>query len=211
MTRRVLVTGGASGIGRAVAANFRASGARVCVVGRRGTVVAATMAALHVDGFDGDVLDSCIAERAADRLGGLDVLVNAAGFGGDGSDEAMVLTNVLGAWRVSRGALEAGARHVVLFSGGGVGGPAPGVGVSTLYTATKAAVVQLAECLAREHTGARVNACAPGRVATAMTGGYGDTPDAAVALIAWLCSEACDVTGQLVSVRGHRGRLRTTP
>jgi NAD(P)-dependent dehydrogenase (short-subunit alcohol dehydrogenase family) len=209
MTKRVLVTGGATGIGLAVAAHFAAAGAAVCVVGRRAAVVAEAMASLHVDGFAGDVLDHCIAERAADRLGGLDVLVNAAGVNDD--ELAMVLTNVLGAYRVCRAALECGARHVVLFSGGGVGGPAPGVGVSPLYTATKAAVVQLAECLARAHPGARVNACAPGAVATAMTGGHGDHPDKAVALIAWLCSDACDVTGQLVSVRGYRGRLRTTP
>lgn len=81
MSRAVLVTGGSRGIGRAVCAAFAARGDRVAVHSTRGTTVD-----LPGDGHvavAGDVSDPTAVERfvaqAAERLGGLDVVVNNAG------------------------------------------------------------------------------------------------------------------------------------
>ena len=81
MSRAVLVTGGSRGIGRAVCAAFAARGDRVAVHSTRGTMVD-----LPGDGHvvvAGDVSDPTAVERfvaqAAERLGGLDVVVNNAG------------------------------------------------------------------------------------------------------------------------------------
>jgi NAD(P)-dependent dehydrogenase (short-subunit alcohol dehydrogenase family) len=92
--RRALVSGGTSGIGRAVALRLGAEGARVAFTGRREARLQETAAALRAAGgeplpiacdhTDGDQNQRCI-EQVVDTFGGLDVLVNAAGvIGNDG-------------------------------------------------------------------------------------------------------------------------------
>lgn len=87
--RRVLVTGGASGIGRALAEGFSAEGARLALVDRDAAALTAAVASLgggpgrHL-GFAVDVTDEPALVGAVDAasaaFGGLDVLVNNAGF-----------------------------------------------------------------------------------------------------------------------------------
>ncbi|RKE17609.1 SDR family NAD(P)-dependent oxidoreductase [Streptomyces sp. TLI_171] len=79
MTRTVLVTGGSSGIGRAVAARFAADGAQVYLTGRRPEAVERAAAELGAHGVVADATDPGAAAALAARLTTLDVLVNAAG------------------------------------------------------------------------------------------------------------------------------------
>lgn len=79
MTRTVLVTGGTSGIGRAVAERFAADQAEVFITGRTPGTVEQTAKELGVHGVVCDAADPGRAEACAARLGTLDVLVNAAG------------------------------------------------------------------------------------------------------------------------------------
>ncbi|MGZ6528270.1 MAG: SDR family NAD(P)-dependent oxidoreductase [Actinomycetota bacterium] len=86
--RKVVVTGGSGGIGRAVCIAFASEGARVAVhYGSRHTVAAETIEAMTGEGhlaIGADMADADQVRRmideAAQRLGGLDVLVNCAGL-----------------------------------------------------------------------------------------------------------------------------------
>ncbi len=86
--KTVLITGGGSGIGRAAAVRFASEGAAVCIAGRtRNTLleVAASMDNLSGDVFSlqGDVSSAAgcrtIVEKAVDKTGRIDILVNSAG------------------------------------------------------------------------------------------------------------------------------------
>ncbi len=83
MSRAVLITGGARGIGRAAAARFVAAGDRVAVVARPSPALDATARALGVVALAADLADAdacaAVAARAAEALGPIDVLVNNAG------------------------------------------------------------------------------------------------------------------------------------
>ncbi|MBH5334938.1 SDR family oxidoreductase [Streptomyces pactum] len=79
MARIVVVTGGTSGIGRAVARRFAADGAEVCITGRHAGTVGPAAEELGVRGIVCDATDPAQVAAFADRLGQLDVLVNAAG------------------------------------------------------------------------------------------------------------------------------------
>src|SRR3954471_15895757 len=110
MTKRVLVTGAAGGIGAATTAELARRGARV---------VGLDVQADGADLIECDVCDPESVERAVaaavDRLGGLDVLINNAGLGypqsaGAPPDEsalAVLDVNLLGPWRVTSAALPA--------------------------------------------------------------------------------------------------------
>jgi NAD(P)-dependent dehydrogenase (short-subunit alcohol dehydrogenase family) len=187
--RRVLVTGGGTGIGRAIALGAARAGAAVAVSGRRPEPLAEVAATAARDGhtvhaIPGDVADPASARRlvaaADDTLGGLDGLVNAAGIHGvwpseqltDEDFERIVATNLTGAFRVSR---EAGRRmlargsgailHIASLSSFG------GFPRRLAYGAAKAGIVRLTQTLAVEWAprGVRVNALAPGFVRTAIT------------------------------------------
>jgi NAD(P)-dependent dehydrogenase (short-subunit alcohol dehydrogenase family) len=111
VSARVLVTGAASGIGAAAAAELRARGARVVGLDLRADPENEVIAC--------DVRDQAAVERAVaeavHRLGGLEVLINNAGLGTPQSagrppdDEALAVidVNLIGPWRVTAAALPA--------------------------------------------------------------------------------------------------------
>jgi NAD(P)-dependent dehydrogenase (short-subunit alcohol dehydrogenase family) len=109
VSKRVLITGAASGIGAATMAKLREQGARV-----EGLDVNPTDGVIRCDVRDQDSVDRAVRE-AIDRLGGLDVLINNAGVGFAQSageapdDEALALldVNLVGPWRVTSAALPA--------------------------------------------------------------------------------------------------------
>jgi NAD(P)-dependent dehydrogenase (short-subunit alcohol dehydrogenase family) len=189
--RRVLVTGGARGLGLAFARAIAESGARVAVADIRADLVEAAAAALRADGLAVDALvadlsqpasiERCAAD-AVERLGGLDGLVNNAAVtdsGGRGADELSVETwdrvmdvNVRGTWlmaRACRAALRASGRGAIvnLASDTALWG-APKL---LAYVASKGAVIAMTRALAREYgdDGTTVNAIAPGLVMVEAT------------------------------------------
>ncbi|HVK24962.1 MAG TPA: SDR family oxidoreductase [Actinokineospora sp.] len=83
MARNVIVTGGGTGIGRAVASRFAADGDRVVLIGRRVDVLEEAAAEIGGIAISGDLADpvdvSKIAAEVVDRFGHVDVLVASAG------------------------------------------------------------------------------------------------------------------------------------
>src|SRR5262249_57102351 len=79
LPRTVLVTGGTSGIGRAIAQRFAADQEEVVITGRNSQAVAQTARDMGVAGVACDATDCGQVAALAARLGELDVLVNAAG------------------------------------------------------------------------------------------------------------------------------------
>jgi 3-oxoacyl-[acyl-carrier protein] reductase len=183
--RTVVVTGGAGGIGRAVAAGFAVAGAAVAVVDVAGDAVRSAVSSLAgtggpVQGYEVDVTDPAavfglMAAVAAD-LGGPHVLVTLAGgslgtprdLSAIGPDDlALVLdVNVKGTFYCCQAAAPmmatAGGGAIVTCSSIGARQPSPVTGAP--YAAAKAAIGGLTRRLARELGGAgiRVNAVAPG-------------------------------------------------
>ncbi len=172
-----MVTGGGSGIGRAVAVALAREGMDVLVVGRRREAVAATTAltegirSLAADVASPAEVDNVIRE-AAELHGRIDLLVNNAAILRPGmladfdvdSARAMWETNVLAPTMLAKAALPylAAARGSIVNVSSTFGAkPAPGV---SQYGASKAAVEQLTRSWALElaDQGVRVNAIAPG-------------------------------------------------
>jgi len=157
---RVLVTGGSSGIGFATAKLLRERGARVAICGRDATRLEAAGQELDALAIPGDVSQESDAEQIVaatlEGLGGLDVLINNAGFGRfaplvelDIADmDAVYQTNVRGATLVAR----ACARHFIAEGHGGniinVASTAATRGFpnGSAYAASKFALTALTEC-----------------------------------------------------------------
>jgi 2-dehydro-3-deoxy-D-gluconate 5-dehydrogenase len=180
--RRALVTGGGGGIGRGLARALRDAGATVAVLGRSESADEAARelggVAVRADLADRTELQRGFAE-AVDRLGGLDVLVNAHGIGrpSDAVDHELadwddvIEVNLTATFELCRLAgrlmLEQGSGKIVniasmlSFQGG--------YRVSS-YAASKGGVAQLTMALANEWAphGVNVNAIAPGYVKTAL-------------------------------------------
>lgn len=189
MTHRVaLVTGGARGIGRAVAAALRDAGLRVALTDRDHTAAVAAAAALgdRVAAYALDVTDatafSAVVERVEADLGPVDVLVNNAGIMAVGAfldqatrvDRAQVDINLFGVIHGMRvvlpGMLARGRGHVVNVASVAGRVPAPHAAV---YTATKHAVVGLTEAVRAEHleSGVSFTYVLPAFVRTELTAG----------------------------------------
>lgn len=182
--KRVLITGGSRGIGRATAAAFLRAGARVALNGRSPASTEAGIAALggaRLVAAPGDVATAAgctrTVEAALAGLGGLDVLVNCAGVGASGpiddTDEAawdqIVDVSLKGTFFCTRAALgalrDSGGNVVNLGSDAGLLGEA---GLSA-YCAAKGGVVNLTRALALELAPRiRVNCVCPGYVDTDM-------------------------------------------
>lgn len=183
--RRVLVTGGTRGIGRATVNAFLDAGARVAVNGASAATVSAALEELAAGdravAAPGNVAEVSECERVVNEavrsLGGLDVLVNSAGVYKRASladsDEALwdwtMDINVKGTYFCSRAAaptLEAGKGAIVnLSSQAGLEGYA---GVS-VYCTSKAAIINMTRAMAAELApNVRVNCLCPGVIDTDM-------------------------------------------
>jgi 2-deoxy-D-gluconate 3-dehydrogenase len=192
--RVALVTGGNSGLGRAMALALRDAGARVAIAGRRADRNAAVAAELGADSaaFELDVADERTIERAvkgvADRFGRLDVLVNSAGMVSRSSVMALeraawdqvVATNLTGAFLCTKHVAQIMASQqsgsiVNIASVYALVGPSKGL--LSAYAASKHGVIGLTRANAVELAplGIRVNAIAPGFHQTEMTAGMRDT------------------------------------
>lgn len=157
MSRRVLVTGAASGIGAAAAEEMRSRGAHVVGIDLNGDEEGQIVAC--------DIADPADVERAVpeaiDRLGGLDVLINNAGLGfaqsaGQAPDPdalRVIEVNLLGAWRVTAAALPAlldspGRGRVVNVASGLAVLTVP---FATAYTISKRGIVAYSDLLRLEY------------------------------------------------------------
>jgi NAD(P)-dependent dehydrogenase (short-subunit alcohol dehydrogenase family) len=172
---RALITGGASGIGRAAAELFMAQGAAVAVLDVGGEAPAG--AELFAADVTDDAAVRAAVEGAAARLGGLDVVVNNAGVGAQGTvgdnDDAewhrVFDVNVLGMVRVARAALPHLRRSpsAAIVNTCSVAATA-GLPNRALYSATKGAVYSLTLAMAADHVGEgiRVNCVCPGTADT---------------------------------------------
>jgi 2-keto-3-deoxy-L-fuconate dehydrogenase len=203
---RALVTGGASGIGLAIARALRDRGATVAVLDRdvRG---ADGFVAVQADVTDDAAVRSAVAE-AVGQLGGLDVLCNNAGVGAQGdvtaNDDAewhrVYDVNVLGIVRVTRAALPAlrASSRAAIVNTCSIAATA-GLPSRALYSATKGAVQSLTLAMAADHLaeGIRVNAVNPGTADTPWIGRLLDAADDPAAERAAL--EARQPHGRLVS------------
>jgi NAD(P)-dependent dehydrogenase (short-subunit alcohol dehydrogenase family) len=189
-TRVAIVTGGASGIGRATTRRLLADGFQVGVLDVDVTGVAETAL-----GVTGDVSDAADVHRAVaavvERYGRIDVLVNNAGITGSaeattchltpvGEWDRVLAVNVRGPFLCSREVLpvmlgQRGGHIVTIASVAGLVA-FPG---RCAYTASKGAAVQLTKSLAVDYAaqGIRANAVCPGFVRTPMTQWRLDVPE----------------------------------
>jgi NAD(P)-dependent dehydrogenase (short-subunit alcohol dehydrogenase family) len=201
------VTGGASGIGAAIARRLMADGARVAVLDR--DVSDPPEGALAVQA---DVTDDASVRAAVDRVlqewDRLDVLVNNAGIGAQGTvadnpdDEwhRVLDVNLLGMVRATRAALPALRRSpsAAIVNTGSIAATA-GIPQRAVYSASKGAVHALTRAMAADHLGEGIRVCAvaPGTADTPWVGRLLERADDPAAERAAL--EARQPHGRLVS------------
>jgi NAD(P)-dependent dehydrogenase (short-subunit alcohol dehydrogenase family) len=202
-----IVTGGASGIGRATAELLAARGAKVAALDINPDQVADPLVGIRCDVTDDASVRAAVAE-AAERFGRLDIVINNAGIGAQGdvaaNDDAqwhqVLDVNVVGMARVSRAALPwlRQSPSAAIVNTCSIAAWA-GLPQRALYSASKGAVYGLTLAMAADHVreGIRVNAVAPGTVDTPWVGRLLDAaPDPAAERAAL---QARQPSGRLVS------------
>jgi 3-oxoacyl-[acyl-carrier protein] reductase len=211
--KRVLVTGGTRGIGRATALAFAEAGAHVIACYRTDGPQVDTVASELTDSAD----TRRLAETVNAELGGLDVLVNNVGVDGgvafgditEAQWRRLLDHNVTAAYLVTQamlGALADGASVVNIGSSVALRGRVNGVH----YTASKAALIGFTRALCKElgPRGIRVNTVAPGLTETAPGAGL---PSAAVQRIVGMTAlgricQPADVAGAVLFLAGDTSR-----
>ncbi|MGW7041819.1 SDR family NAD(P)-dependent oxidoreductase [Streptomyces avermitilis] len=212
---KALVTGGASGIGRATAELLAARGAQVAVLDLDPSGVGKPLFGHRADVTDDSSVREAVAAAVTD-LGGLDVLINNAGIGAQGTVEdnddeqwhRVLDVNVLGIVRTTRAALPLlrSSAHAAIVNTCSIAATA-GLPQRALYSASKGAVLALTLAMAADHVreGIRVNCVNPGTVDTPWVGRLLDAaPDPAAERAAL---EARQPTGRLVSAAEVAGAI----
>lgn len=186
-----IVTGAASGIGKAAAERFHGEGANVVALVHhrdKGEKALASLAGDRLEIVDGDVADPATAEKtvaaARDKFGRLDILVNNAGMANAGSVDKLDIdawkrqldVNLTGYFLMAKAALpeirKAKGAIVMTSSVSGIGGDWGMAG----YNASKGAITNLVRAMALDHggEGVRVNAVCPSFTKTGLTEGMQD-------------------------------------
>lgn len=224
--KRAVVTGGAAGIGAAIATRLKSEGAEITIWDREGPDGAS------VDITDADAVAEA-AEDAAAQMGGIDILVCSAGITGPNATVADYPTdawkkvfdvNVHGLFYCNRAVVpimrKAGSGRIVNIASvaGKEGNPN-----ASAYSASKAAVIGLTKSLGKElaDTDITVNCVTPAAVRTGIfdqmsedhinfmlskipKGRFG-TVDEIASLVCWLASEECSfTTGGVFDISGGR-------
>jgi 2-dehydro-3-deoxy-L-rhamnonate dehydrogenase (NAD+) len=228
-----VVTGGARGIGRAIAAQFVRSGAQVWIWDIDPVELDGARS-LTVDVTKSDQIAKALA-RIVDQNPQIDILVNNAGYLGsyqpfeqfDSSEWQRILqVNLIGVFEVTRQVLtlmrRAGRGRIV-----NIGSLAGKEGLPNLaaYSAASAGVIAFTKALSREvcDTDIRVNCVAPGPIDTDLIGRLGNevvqamitasplkrlgSVDEVAGMVLWLCSAASAFnTGAVFDMSGGRAR-----
>lgn len=221
--RSAIVTGGASGIGAAIAHRLRSAGVEVRILD-----VAGGRETIEVDVTNEDACRRAIAESEP-----VDILVNSAGVAGqnapnwklpDGEFERVIAVNLFGTYYICRavipGMVARGWGRIVNIASiaGKEGNPN-----ASAYSASKAGVIGLTKSIAKEvaGTGVLVNCVTPAVIETPMLGQVSDEhlkymlskipmgrlgqPEEVAALVSWLCSDECSFsTGAVFDISGGR-------
>jgi NAD(P)-dependent dehydrogenase (short-subunit alcohol dehydrogenase family) len=196
--RKALVTGGDSGIGRAVAIAYAREGADVAInylpqeeEDARAVVALIEKAGRKAVALPGDLRDAAFCRRlvgdAVERLGGLDILVNnaarQASFDSiadipDEHFDDVLKTNVYALFHVTKAALAHLKRGAAIINTSSVQAFDPSKELLD-YAATKAAILSMTRSLAKQlgDKGIRVNAVAPGPYWTPLQLGGGQPMD----------------------------------
>ncbi len=199
--RVVVVTGASAGIGAACATGFGAKGAKLVLAARRADRLDALVQQIEAEGGEAiavstDVTDenavATLFERAVDRFGGVDVLVNNAGIADSTAADRLELslwrkvidTNLTSAFLCARAAIPImkARGHGRIINVGSISARVPRK-ESPAYTASKWGLDGLTRALAidcREHNIA-VSIFHPGIVATELGGGISSLPDDVIA------------------------------
>ena len=186
--RTAVVTGGAQGIGFAIAERLVAEGARVVLGDLDPDATAAAVeklgggdvaAAVRCDVTKADDVEALIA-AAVDTFGGLDVMVNNAGITRDATMRKMteeqfdqvIAVHLKGTWNGTRKAADVMRENKrgAIVNISSISGKVGLIG-QTNYSAAKAGIVGLTKAAAKEvaHLGVRINAIQPGLIRSAMT------------------------------------------
>jgi NAD(P)-dependent dehydrogenase (short-subunit alcohol dehydrogenase family) len=174
--RKALVTGGASGIGAAIAARLAAGGATVAVLDLNVDGLPDGLIGVRANVSDDASVRAAVAS-AVEQLGGLDIVINNAGIGAQGGVEdnddqewhRVLDVNVVGMVRVTRAALPALRQSdaAAIVNTSSIAATA-GLPQRALYSASKGAVLSLTQAMAADLIGERirVNAVNPGTADT---------------------------------------------
>jgi NAD(P)-dependent dehydrogenase (short-subunit alcohol dehydrogenase family) len=190
--RPAIVTGGASGIGRATALRLAREGAAVAVLDRDGDGARAVAAeigghAFEVDVRDGEAVGAAV-EAAVSALGGVAILVNNAGVGDlrplhtvdDRLWHRLIDVNLTGTYHAMAAVIPVmlAAGRGVIVNNASVSGLSPTRGEAA-YSAAKAGVIALTASGALEYGPTiRVNCVAPGFIRTPLTAVWDEHPEA---------------------------------
>ncbi len=229
--RNIIVTGGSRGIGAAIVRRFAENGDNVVFLYRSNDRAAAEVGVPCIKGDISSPEDAAkMITRAADYLGGIDVLVNNAGIAqsalmtdiSDADYMNMINTDLSGAFYCCRQAIpyflrnHSGAIVNVSSMWGEVG-----ASMEVHYSAAKAGLIGLTKAMAKElgPSGVRVNCVTPGMIDTDMNKGYtkedieaivdetplmriGKPEDVAEAVFFLASDKASFITGQILGVNG---------